>query len=338
MKLDTVLGARDLAEVGAVARAAERVGFDALWSTEVGNDGFLPLALAAEHTERLRLGTAVAIAFPRSPMVTAYTAWELAGFSKGRFILGLGTQVKGHIERRYGMKWEAPAAKLREYVLALRAIFRCWAEGGRLSFVGKYYNLSLMTPFFTPRPHPYANVPIYIAGVNEHICRLAGEVCDGLHVHPFHSPKYLREFVLPNVEAGLEKSGRARSDFTVASTAFAVAGKNRDELRAVREAVRHQLAFYASTRTYRVVLDVHGWGEVATRLNEKAARGEWGAMAAEITDEMLDTYSVSGTFEEVGDLVMARYEGLLDRVAFYVPFSPGVDEDAFRALARKFNG
>lgn len=338
MKLDTVLGARDLAEVGAVARAAERVGFDALWSTEVGNDGFLPLAIAAEHTERLRLGTAVAIAFPRSPMVTAYTAWELAGFSKGRFILGLGTQVKGHIERRYGMKWEAPAAKLREYVLALRAIFRCWAEGGRLSFVGEYYNLSLMTPFFTPRPHPHANVPIYIAGVNEHICRLAGEVCDGLHVHPFHSPKYLREFVLPNVEAGLKKSGRARSDFTVASTAFALAGKTRDEIRAIRETVRHQLAFYASTRTYRVALDVHGWGEVATRLNEKAARSEWGTMAAEITDEMLDTYSVSGTFEEIGDLVMARYEGLLDRVAFYVPFSPGVDEDAFRSLARQFNG
>src|SRR5579885_1875885 len=174
MKLDTGLSTRNLREVPAAAKAAEEAGFDALWSMEAGNDAFLPLALVAEHTRRIKLGPSVAIAFPRSPMAMAYTAWDLAALSHGRFILGLGTQVKGHIERRYGVKWEAPVAKLREYILALKAIFKCWAEGGReLAFQGKFYNFSLMTPFFAPRPHNY-RIPIYIAGVNEHILRLAG--------------------------------------------------------------------------------------------------------------------------------------------------------------------
>ena len=208
MKLDTGLSTRNLRDVPAAARAAETAGFDAIWIPEAGNDGFLPAALIAEHTRRIKMGTSVAIAFPRSPMVTAATAWDLAGLSEGRFVLGLGTQVKGHIERRYSTKWEAPVPRLREYILALRAIFKCWSEGGaKLSFQGKYYNFSLMTPFFTPARHNYANVPIHIAGVNEHIIRLAGELCEGLHAHPFNSPKYLREFVLPNVEKGLKKAG-----------------------------------------------------------------------------------------------------------------------------------
>ncbi|HVN63578.1 MAG TPA: TIGR03617 family F420-dependent LLM class oxidoreductase [Candidatus Binataceae bacterium] len=339
MKLDTGLATRNLNEVPAIAKAAEETGFDAIWVPEAGNDGFLPAALIAEHTKRIKTGTSVAIAFPRSPMITAYTAWDLAGMSQGRFILGLGTQVKGHIERRFSVKWDAPVPRLREYIQSLRAIFKCWAAGGsKLSFEGKYYNFSLMTPFFTPPPHNYSNIPIYIAGVNEHICRLAGELCEGLHAHPFNSPKYLREFVIPNVEKGLAKAGRARKDFTIATTAFVITGNNKDEIERARGAIRQQISFYASTRTYRVVLETHGWGEVADRLNAKAAKGDWAGMGKEITDEMLDVYTISGTFDEIADKVYARYDGLLDRVGFYIPYHPGTDDAQWRKLAQRFNG
>src|SRR5271155_4796361 len=213
MKLDMTLQTQNLREVAAVARGVEEDGFAGLWTQETGNDGLLPLVLAAEHTDKINLGTAIAVAFPRSPMSMAYIAWDLAGMSDGRFILGLGTQVKGHNERRFSVKWEAPVPRLREYILSLRAIFKCWAEGGtRLKFEGKYYNFSLMTPFFTPPKHNYPNIPIWIAGVNEYILRLAGELCEGLHAHPFNSPKYLREFVLPHVDEGLKKAGRSRKD------------------------------------------------------------------------------------------------------------------------------
>jgi probable F420-dependent oxidoreductase len=339
MKLDTGLSTRHLREVPAAAKAAEDAGFDCLWIPEAGNDAFLPSAIAAEHTKRIKIGTSVAIAFPRSPMITAATAWDLAGLSEGRFIVGLGTQVKGHIERRYSTKWEAPVPKFREYLQSMRAIFKCWSEGGaKLSFQGKYYNFSLMTPFFTPAKHNFANIPIHIAGVNEYILRLAGEQCDGLHAHPFNSPKYLREYVLPNVEKGLAKSGRSRKDFTMQTTAFVIVGKNDDEIKKTREAVRQQISFYASTRTYKIVLDMHGWGDVAQRLNDKAAKGEWASMAKEITDEMLDVYTVSGNFDNIHDKVIERYDGLLDRLAFYHPYRAGTDDAEWRKLAKRFNG
>ena len=338
MKLDTGLSTRNLRDVPAAAKAAEEAGFDAVWTAEAGNDGFLPLALIAEHTQRIKMGPSVAIAFPRSPMAMAYTAWDLAGMSEGRFILGLGTQVKGHNERRFSVKWEAPVPRLREYVLSLRAIFKCWAEGGtRLKFEGKYYNFSLMTPFFTPPKHDHSDIPIWIAGVNEYILRLAGELCDGLHAHPFNSPKYLREFVLPHVEQGLKKAGRSRKDFQIGTTAFVIVGRNQDEIERAKAGVRQQIAFYASTRTYKVVLDMHGWGEVSARLNQKAAQGDWGGMAKEITDEMLDAYAVVGTYEDIADKVMRRYDGLLDRVGFYIPYRAGLDDAEWRKLTRRFN-
>ena len=338
MKLDTGLSTRNLRDVPAAAKAAEEAGFDAIWTAEAGNDGFLPLALIAEHTKRIKMGPSVAIAFPRSPMAMAYTAWDLAGVSEGRLILGLGTQVKGHNERRFSVKWEAPVPRLREYVLSLRAIFKCWAEGGtRLKFEGKYYNFSLMTPFFTPPKHDYPDIPIWIAGVNEYILRLAGELCDGLHAHPFNSPKYLREFVLPHVEQGLKKAGRSRKDFQIGTTAFVIVGRNQDEIERARAGVRQQIAFYASTRTYKVVLDMHGWGEVSARLNHKAAQGDWGGMGKEITDEMLDTYAVVGTYDDIADKVMRRYDGLLDRVGFYIPYRAGLDDAEWRKLTRRFN-
>lgn len=337
MKLDTGIATRDLALVPAEARAAEENGFDAIWSMEAGNDGFLPLALAAEHTSRIKMGPSVAIAFPRSPMTMAYTSWDLAALSKGRFILGLGTQVKGHIERRYGVRWEPPVPKLREYLLSLKAIFKCWAEGGKkLSFQGKYYNFSLMTPFFAPKPHNYP-IPIYIAGVNEHILRMAGELCDGLHAHPFTSARYLREFLIPRIEQGLQKSGRSRKDFTIFTTAFVIVGRNDEEIERAKAGVRQQISFYASTRTYQVVLEMHGWGDVAPKLNELAAKGDWASMPKVITDEMLDVYAVTGTYDNIADRVKERYQGLLDRVAFYVPYKAAFDDAIWRNLCKQFN-
>ena len=337
MKLDIGISTRDLNEVPAEAKRAEELGFDALWSMEAGNDAFLPLALAAEHTSRLKLGPSVAIAFPRSPMAMAYTAWDLAALSSGRFILGLGTQVKGHIERRYGVKWEAPVSKLREYVLALKAIFKCWAEGGKkLAFQGKYYNFSLMTPFFAPRPHNHP-IPIYIAGVNENILRLAGEHCDGLHAHPFTSAKYLREFLIPHIQEGLSKSGRTRRDFQIFTTAFVIVGRTQEEIERAKAGVRQQLSFYASTRTYKVVLDMHGWGEVAYKLNELAAKGDWASMPKLITDEMLDVYAVSGSYDSIAEKMHERFDGLLDRVAFYVPYKAAFSDTVWQKLCTQFN-
>ena len=339
MKLDVGMLTHDLKSIPAYARKVEALGFDCLWSSETQHEPFLPLAVAASVTSRIKLGTAIAVVFPRSPMILAHTAWDLQHASGGRFILGLGTQVKGHIERRFSVKWEAPVPKLREYLESLRAIFKCWSEGGaRLKYQGKFYNFSLMTPFFTPPKHNYPNVPIYIAGVNERIIQLAGELCDGLHAHPFHSPKYLREFVLPNLDQGLKKSGRNRKDFEIATTAFIIAGANRDEIEQAKAGVRQQIAFYASTRTYKVVLDMHGWGDVSARLNEKAAKGDWGGMAKEITDEMLDVYALTGTWDDIADKVRARYDGLLDRVAFYVPYRAGVNDAQWRKITKAFNG
>ncbi len=310
-----------------------------IWTADSGSDALTPLALAAVNTERIKLGSAIVLAFPRSPMVTAYISWDLARASKGRFMLGLGTQVKGHIERRFSTPWLPPVPRMREYIQSLRAIFKCWSEGGKkLSYQGKYYNFSLMTPAFTPAPHEYGNIPIYTSGLNKYMCQLAGELCDGFHIHPFHTPKYLRENVIPNVEAGLKKTGRQRKDISLASLAFVVVGRNDEELNTVREAARRQIAFYGSTRTYKPVFDAHGWGDVTMRLNEKTAKGDWAGMPKEITDDMLEVFTVSGTYGNIAPKVKASYEGLLDRVAFYFPYRPGPDDEQWREVTKAFNG
>jgi probable F420-dependent oxidoreductase len=326
MKLDTVLPPTTLADVPALARTAEAIGFDALWTAETSHDPYLPLTLAAEHTERIELGTSIAVAFPRSPLVHAQIAWDLQAQSKGRFLLGLGTQVKGHNERRFGIRWEAPGPRLREMILAMRAIWDCWQNGTKPSFEGEYYRFTLMTPFFNPGPIAHPKIPIYIAAVNEYMCRLAGELCDGIHVHPFHSIRYLKESLLPEVREGLAKGGRTRDDLTLSSSAFVITGTTAAEIERVKDSVRMQIAFYASTRTYIRVLEAHGWGETCVRLNEKAAKGDWAGMGREITDEMLEVFAVTAPPDEIAAKVRAKYEGLLDRVAFYVPFTAGEDE------------
>jgi len=338
MKLDTTLAVHDLRAVADYARRAEDIGFDALWSTEAKHDPFLPLAVAATTTQQLKLGTAIAVAFPRSPTITAHTAWDLQTSSHGRFLLGLGTQVKGHNVRRFGVPWEAPAKKLREVIIALRALWDCWQNGTPLKVEGEFYNLSLMIPEFSPEPQPYGRPPVYIAGVNPLMCRLAGELCDGFHVHPMHTIKYLKEVVLPNIAIGAARAGRSRNDMVLSSLVFVITGDTPQEMAAVRERVRSQIAFYASTRNYRLVLDTHGWGATFTQLKKKAAQGAWNTMANEITDDMLTVFAVEGPPEEIPDKLQARYNGILDRLTFYHPFRPGEHEERWRKFARAFNG
>jgi probable F420-dependent oxidoreductase len=254
------------------------MSFDGLWTFETAHEPFLPLVLAAEHSRRLSLGTSITVAFARSPAVLAYIGWDLARFSKGRFILGLGTQVKGHNERRFGVKWEKPVEKMRDTILAIRAFWNCWQNQTRLNFRSEFFTLNLMTPFFNPGPHDYSRIPIYVAGVNRRMCRLAGELCEGFHVHPLHTSRYLQEVICRNIELGLTQSGRQREDIEIASSIFVIPTDNPEEA-AIRESeVRQQISFYASTPPYRPVFELHRWGVVADRLRELAARGKWHEM------------------------------------------------------------
>jgi probable F420-dependent oxidoreductase len=337
MKLDVGMLTHDLTSIPAYARKVEALGYDCLWSSETQHDPFLPLAVAATVTSRLKLGTAIAVAFPRSPMITAHIAWDLQKASEGRFILGLGSQVKGHNERRFSVKFDAPGPRLREVVLALRAIWDCWQNGTKLAFKGEFYRFDLMTPFFNPGPIAHPKIPVYISGVNRYMCRLAGEVCDGLHVHPFNSAKYLRECVHPWVEEGLRRAGRSRADFTYATASFVVVGDTEQELHQARHAVKQQIAFYASTRTYEPVLAVHGWQDLAPQLHRKSVEGDWKGMADLVTDEMLDTYAVTGSYDTIGGRLRERYAGLLDRTAFYQPYQPGLDDPRLPRVVKEFN-
>ena len=328
MKLDANLPPVALADVPAIARAAQDIGFDALWASETQHDPFLPCALIAQQTTRLRFGTAIAVSFARSPATLAYTAWDLAAQSNGRFMLGLGTQVRAHIERRFGMPWpDSVTGKLREQILAIRAFWDTWQNGGKLNFRGPYYKLTLMSPFFDPGPIEHPHIPIYIAGVNAGLARLAGELCDGFHVHPFHSPRYMKEVILPAIEAGLNKEGRKRSDISVSVTAF-VATSPEEQAWA-----RSQLAFYASTPSYRPVMARNGWMDIAEQLSAHAARGEWAEMPALLTDEMLQEFCLVTEEDEITGALKQRYGGIADRLALYTPFTPGQRDGFWRKLA-----
>lgn len=327
MRFDAQITPGSLAEVGRLAAAAEQLGFDAVWTSETQHDPFLPLPLVAEATERLQFGTSVAIGFARSPTTLAHTARDLAEASGGRFILGLGTQVRAHIERRFGMPWPAsPVGKLRELIAAIRAIWQTWQTGERLNLHGDYFKLTLMTPFFNPGPIDHPEIPIYIAGVNTGLAQLAGEAADGLHAHPYHSAEYLRQVIRPAIEKGIERAGRQPGAVSLSTTAFAVTSE------AEAAAVRPQIAFYASTPSYRTVMELHGWEETADRLSGMARRGEWGEMGDQIGDEMLETFAVVCEPGELGSALMSRYDGLVDRLALYLPYSPGLVDTFWSGL------
>jgi len=335
MKFDAALAidASHLRDVARIAQAAEAIGFGALWAPETQHNSFFPLLVAAEHTRAIQLGTAVTIAFPRSPMVMAQNAWDLQALSGGRFILGLGTQVRAHIERRYSTAWDAPVARLRDYIGALRAIWSSWQTGGRLNYEGQFYQHTLMTPFFNPGPIADPHIPIYIAGVNEGLARLAGEACDGFHVHPFHSVKYINDVVRPQIAAGAARAGRTPAAVALVSSVFAITGPNAAAIEATRAMARDQIAFYASTPTYRVVLECHGWQGVGEQLSRLAAMRRWGEMGALISDEMMEVFTVEAPLDQIGAALRQRYAGVLDRVFSYMPYVPGELDDAWRQVA-----
>jgi probable F420-dependent oxidoreductase len=327
MFFDATLPLVPLPEIPAIAQAAESMGFDALWSTETMHDPFLPAALIAEHTQQLTFGTAVAIAFARSPANLAYTAWDLAQGSSGRFILGLGTQVKAHIERRYGMQWpESVVGRLREQIGAVRAIWNTWQNNQPLNYRSEHYRLNLMSPFFNPGPIKYPEIPIYIAGVNRGLARLAGEITQGFHAHPFHTRMYLREVILPAIEQGAARAGRSRSDIKVATSAFVVTTPEEEAF------VRMQIAFYASTPSYRPVMVLHGWEDTAHQLSALAARGAWTEMPGLINDEMLQEFAVCSSPANLPDCLRERYQGLVDRLGLYIPFKPGERDEFWKQL------
>ena len=343
MKLDAALPPIHLKEVPAIAKAAQEIGFAALWTQETQHDPFLPCTLIAEHSSSMQFGTAIAVSFSRSPANLAYTAWDLSAQSGGRFILGLGTQVKAHIERRFGMTWpESVTGKLREQIQVIHAFWDNWQNGTKLNFRGEYYKATLMSPFFNPGPLPPSPalgegtgvrgfIPIYIAGVNTGLAKLAGELCEGFHAHPFNSPRYMKEVILPAIDEGLEKERRKRKDIAVSVTAFVATSPEEESF------ARMQIAFYASTPSYKAVMDLHGWGETAEKLSGFAAKGEWAEMPMLITDEMLHEFCLVTTQENLADDLKKRYDGIADRLTLYTPFVPGEKDEWWRGLAKAFN-
>ena len=330
MKFDATLPSTGLTDVPAIARAAEEIGVDALWTQETQHDPFLPCALIAEHTRRLNFGTGIAVSFARSPANLAYIAWDLAAQSGGRFILGLGTQVKAHIERRFGQAWpESVTGKLREQIQVIRAFWDCWQNGTKLNQRGEHYKITLMSPFFNPGAIQHPNIPIYIAGVNTGLARLAGELCQGFHAHPFHSIRYMREVILPAIEEGVRKTNRSREDVAVTITAFVATTPEEMNF------ARAQLSFYASTPSYRPVMDLHGWAGVAEKLSTHAAKGEWTAMPLLITDEMLDEFCLVTEESKLAHDLKKRYDGIADRLTLYAPFVPE-ENDRWKRLGDVF--
>ncbi len=291
LKLDGGIPNR-LARVTEAAGALERDGYDGGWTAETSHDPFLPLLLAAEHTLRLELGTNIAVAFARNPMIVANIGWDLQEYSQGRFILGLGTQIQPHIEKRFSMPWSHPARRMGEFVSALHAIWSAWKDGTKLRFEGDFYTHKIMTPMFTPEPHPYSAPKIFLAAVGEAMTELCGEVADGHLGHPMVSKRYLDEVTLPALVRGMQRTGRERGDFQVSAEVMVATGATDEELATAMAATRKQIAFYGSTPAYRRVLELHGWGDLHTELNRLSKQGEWDTMGSLIDDEMLCAFAV----------------------------------------------
>ena len=334
MRVDGSIGF-DTTGIAESARRIERLGYDGAFSAETSHDPFLPLAIAAEATERLTLGTSIAVAFARNPMTLAVVSRDLQVLSKGRFVLGLGSQIKPHITKRYSMPWSHPAPRMRELILAVRAIWATWDTGEPLAFRGDFYTHTLMTPMFDPGKNPYGDPAILLAGVGSLMTEVAGEVGDGLLVHAFTTERYLREVTLPALERGAAKAGKSRSDLQVSYPGFIVTGRDEDEVAAAARRTREQIAFYASTPAYRPVLELHGWGDLQGELHVLSKRGEWQRMGELIDDEVLDTFAVVAPLDDVATRVTERFGGLVDRFGFYTPYPIGDEQlqqvlDGFR--------
>jgi probable F420-dependent oxidoreductase len=315
VKVDAYLSG-GLGEAELVAAQARAAGYDGLWSAELNHDPFLPLARAATAALPMQLGTSIVVAFARSPMTLAGTAWDLQELSGGRFLLGLGSQVRAHIQRRFSMPWSQPAARMREFILALGAIWDSWQNGTKLDFQGDFYSHTLMTPAFAPRPLPGGPPRVLLAAVGTGMTRVAAEVADGLLAHSFTTQRYLREVTLPAIDAGLAKSGRSRDQFEVKYGPFVVTGADVAEMKRSADEARERIAFYASTPAYRPVLELHGWGDLQRDLNAMARRGEWQQMGGLIDDEMLAAFAVIAPRNELPAAIGQWVQGLADRTSF----------------------
>jgi probable F420-dependent oxidoreductase len=314
--------------VPATARDLEARGYAGIWASEVDHDPFLLLHSAGAATERATIGTAIAVAFARSPMTLALTAHDLQRLTRGRFVLGLGTQIKAHVERRFSMPWHKPVAQMREYIAALRAIWSTWQDGVPLRFQGEYYRHTLMTPMFSPAAHEWGAPPVHLAAVGPAMTRLVGEVADGLLVHGFTTPRYLRERTIPALEEGLARGGRHRSAVTVSLPGLVVSGRTDEEMAEAALAVKATIAFYGSTPAYRQVLELHGWealGEELHSLSVGRREDKWTAMRDLVDDEVLQTFAVVGAPEELGRLVRERFDGVVDRFSVYASYPSDLD-------------
>jgi probable F420-dependent oxidoreductase len=325
MKIDGGIGG-GLERAAASAAEQERRGYDGVWSAETSHDPFFPLLLAAPRTERIDLATGIAVAFARNPMTLAQTAWDLQDASQGRFILGLGSQIRAHITRRFSMPWSHPAPRMREMILAIRAIWACWNDGSKLDFRGDFYTHTLMTPFFDPGPNPHGDARIFLAGVGGLMTEVAGEVADGFLCHGFTTRRYVDEVTLPALERGRAKAGKPMEGFEVAGPMFVVTGRDEAEMAAAARGVRGQIAFYGSTPAYRSVLELHGWGDLQDELNRMSKAGRWGEMGDLIDDGMLSTFAVVAPIDEVAGAVVARWGDVLSRLSFYTPYERGAGE------------
>ena len=331
MKVDSGMMGVDVAEMARRARELEDLGYDGLITAETSHDPFLPLVIAAANTSRIELGTGIAVAFGRSPMTLANTAWDLNLYSEGRMMLGLGSQIQPHITKRFSMPWSHPAPRMRELVLAMRAIWSSWQDGTKLDFRGDFYTHTLMTPFFNPGPNAYGAPKVLLAAVGEKMTEVAGEVCDGIIIHGFTTERYVREVTMPAVERGLAKAGRARSDFQVSGPLFVVTGDDEKSFAAAEAGTKQQIAFYGSTPAYRGVLDLHGWGDLQPELNALSKQGKWVEMGNLITPEMLHTFAVVADRPEgVAAELSKRYSGIVDRCSFYAPYKS--DPERWRSV------
>ncbi|MFM2072415.1 MAG: hypothetical protein RLZZ623_2678 [Actinomycetota bacterium] len=322
MKVDGGIG-NDLNKAGSQAKDAETAGYSGVWTAETSHDPFFPLLLAAEHTDTIELGTSIAVAFARNPMTLANIGWDLQSYSKGRFILGLGSQIKPHITKRFSMEWSHPAPRMREMILAIRAIWDTWENGTPLAFRGDYYSHTLMTPFFTPDRADLAGfgVPkVFLAGVGEFMTEVAGEVCDGFICHGFTTERYLREVTLPALARGRAKVGKTMEGFEIVGPSFVVTGATEADMAAAITGTRQQIAFYGSTPAYRGVLDIHGWGGIQDELNTLSKQGKWVEMGNLIDDEILNTFAVVGEPETIAPELHRRYGDVIQRISFYAPY------------------
>jgi probable F420-dependent oxidoreductase len=330
--------ALDLSSIGRNAKLLEEIGYDGMVVEETKDDPFVIMALAAQATARLKLATSVAIAFPRSPTVTAMSAWTLQKLSRGRFTLGLGTQVKAHIERRFGLPWSPAGPWIREYVNAVRAVWDCWQNGAKLDVKGPHYNINLMVPLFNPGPIEHPRIPIQLAAVNQVMSQIVGEVADGLRPHPVCTPSYIAEVMLPAVRAGAAKSGRSLEQFQVCMKPLVATAATGEELAKKIVDVRARISFYASTPQYRAAFTHHGLGDLADELKLLSRAQRWEEMPRFITDDILHTFVTVGTYDQIARRLLDRYSAVVTHCEFSIPVNGVADKDRLRDLAKAIQG